>query len=680
VARADALYVLGYIAYDEDKYEAAIAHLEEARILHRILRERLGLARDDTVLASVWTDRSEYLKALLLLDECIENTQDRDRSQEWHCHTNAARTLVSLGYFTAAKEELDSAHALATSEEDRKYVEYQRGNLAQESGNTESAIESFRAVLRPGEHPVNANTALLTEQNLAYALAETGNLANLDEAQLHLDNATRLDRGHDQTAERTWTAAQIAYKRGELARATSLTKRYFDVIDVGDDVDRDDRIDVASLQARIELQRNDLQGAESTAQRAVDEAELVRRKQSVLALRAPVLSKRRAPYELRFIALARQGRVEEAALAFDQWQGRSVQDALAKKPEREPSHHSDIAEQITRLGPWIGALADAPFARNADAPSVLRTMREIDLFALIVANNEVWRLTANHGSPRLSVVGPFEEIDERVRDLSSHPTNAVQAAALGARLLPEDAFRTTSETLHVVLDGRLAELPVAALRRGGAPLITFRPVVRHFRLPETPCIRVIRSGHATVLGDPRGDLDSARSEVERIAALLGATSKTGAAATKAALFAATNNAVLHVATRATRGVDGPGLELADADVSALEISASHLAPSLAVLSSCDAATANEDDTELAGSLIAAFLSSGSQHVVATLLSVSDRDAFEVSTRFYRAGGVTDPVRALQAAQRQLLETSNVAWPQYTVFGPDVCLGDAPDHP
>ena len=356
VARADALYVLGYIAYDEDKYEAAIAYLEEARILHRILRERLGLARDDTVLASVWTDRSEYLKALLLLDECIENTQDRDRSQEWHCHTNAARTLVSLGYFTAAKEELDSAHALATSEEDRKYVEYQRGNLAQESGNTESAIESFRAVLRPGEHPVNANTALLTEQNLAYALAETGNLANLDEAQLHLDNATRLDRGHDQTAERTWTAAQIAYKRGELARATSLTKRYFDVIDVSDDVDRDDRIDVASLQARIELQRNDLQGAESTAQRAVDEAELVRRKQSVLALRAPVLSKRRAPYELRFIALARQGQVEKAALAFDQWQGRSVQDALAKKPEREPSHHSDIAEQITRLGPWIGAL------------------------------------------------------------------------------------------------------------------------------------------------------------------------------------------------------------------------------------------------------------------------------------------------------------------------------------
>jgi CHAT domain-containing protein len=183
-----------------------------------------------------------------------------------------------------------------------------------------------------------------------------------------------------------------------------------------------------------------------------------------------------------------------------------------------------------------------------------------------------------------------------------------------------------------------------------------------------------------VLGDPRGDLQGARTEADQVAALLGTTSKTGSAATKAALFAAASDAVLHVAAHAGRGLDGPGLQLAGGDVSALEISANHVAPSLAVLSSCDAAAANDDDIELASSLIAAFLSSGSQHVVATLLSVSDHEALDVSIRFYHAGGVTDPVRALQAAQRELLQTSNIAWPQYAVFGPDVCPDDASHHP
>jgi len=145
---------------------------------------------------------------------------------------------------------------------------------------------------------------------------------------------------------------------------------------------------------------------------------------------------------------------------------------------------------------------------------------------------------------------------------------------------------------------------------------------------------------------------------------------------KAALFAAQNDAVLHIATRRTSIDDGPALELADGNVSALEISARGRAPSLVVLSSCDAATAKPDEHELASSLIAAFLASGSQHVVATLLSVDDQQARAVATAFYRNDGVRSPARALQAAQQELVGTDNKAWPQFTVFGPDVCLEDA----
>jgi hypothetical protein len=473
-------------------------------------------------------------------------------------------------------------------------------------------------------------------------------------------------------------AAQIAYRQHDLARASSLTDKYFKLVGPDDSVDRDDRIDLATLQARIELERDDLKGAERWARRGVELVEGVRGVQSALELRPWVLAKRRAPYELRFTALARSHQIEAAAMVFDEWQGRTVQDALARPWRPASLDYRGIADQITRLDRWLRMASQAPLARSPDRDAVLRTMRGIDLLALIVANDDVWSLTANHGPPRISRLGPLAQIKELVDDFRGHPTDVKLASALGALLLPDASFRTTREVLHVLVDGRLGGLPVAALRHGATPLIAMRPIVRVLRLPETRCVHVTRSGAATVLAAPGDTLPNAQREAEQVAALLHTTSKIGAAATKAALFAAASDGVLHVAAHGTIGMDGAALVLADGEVSALEISAHQRAPSLAVLSACDAATS--EDPELAGSLAAGFLGAGSQHVVATLRPVSDAGALEITTRFYRAGGVADPARALAAVQSALAKTPNIDWPYFTVFGPDACLEDAPDHP
>jgi CHAT domain-containing protein len=229
--------------------------------------------------------------------------------------------------------------------------------------------------------------------------------------------------------------------------------------------------------------------------------------------------------------------------------------------------------------------------------------------------------------------------------------------------------------LHVVLDGKLTDLPVAALHHGGAPLIAMRPVVRALRLPETGCAHVTRTRRATVLGNPRRNLPGAQTEAEQVARLLGTTSKTGAAATSTALFAAAHDDVLHIAAHRVLSNDGAALELADRNVSALEISAQRLAPSLVVLSACEAATSG--DSEIAGSLVAGFLGAGSQHVVATLRPISDSGALDISTQFYGAGGLADPARALREVQAALAKTDNTDWPYFAVFGPDVCRNDAP---
>jgi len=343
-----------------------------------------------------------------------------------------------------------------------------------------------------------------------------------------------------------------------------------------------------------------------------------------------------------------------------------------------------MADRLANLGDWLSAVSRAPFASRPDRDTVLDTMEGIDLFALIVANGDVWRLTANHGPPRLSMLGRLVEMQDLVDDFRSHPTDVKLASDLGTLLLPDDSFRKTREVLHVLVDGQLGGLPVAALRHGTTTLIEIRPIVRVLRLPETRCAHVTRSGAATVLAgpdDPNGKLPNARKEAEQVAELLHTTRKVGAAATSDALFAAANNGVLHIAAHGAIKREGAVLILADREVSALEISARRRAPSLVVLSACDAATASDREFELAGSLVSGFLGAGSQHVVGTLRPITDAGALQISTRFYRAKGVADPARALAAVQSELAKThENIDWPYFTVFGPDVCLGDAPDHP
>jgi tetratricopeptide (TPR) repeat protein len=673
-ARSDALQILGLIARSEGESEDAMTALQAARALHRVEQKPKQLAVDDGVLAMIRTDRNEFAEALQLIDECVTEAQlAGDANLQCYCHLAAAKALIRVGYWPAVERELEIARSLADDDERRGDLEYQHASAAQESGRHALAIIRFRKALQYRRHSKNLIWTINTELNLAYSLAENG---QFDEARQHLDTATLLDSDHKKEPERTWVAAQIAYGQHDLARAASLTDTYFELLGPDDSVDRDDRIDVAVLGARIELERNDLARAELWARRGVEQAERIRGTQSVLELRPWVLAKRRAPYELLFTALARGQQIEAAAMVFDEWQGRTVQDALATPRPPASLGYRGVADQVTRLGAWLRVASQAAFARSPDRDSVLRTMQGIDLLALIVANDEVWRLIANHGPPRLSRIKPLAEIQELVNKFSGHPTDAKLASELGALLLPEDSVRATREVLHVLVDGRLGGLPVAALRRGDIPLIAMRPIVRVLRLPETRCVHVTRSGHATVLAAPDAKIPNALAEAAQVAGLLHTTSKTGAAATRAALFAAADDAVLHVAAHGTMGA----LVLADGEVSALEIPVRRLAPSLAVLTACDSATSNELDVELAGSLAAGFLGAGSQHVVATLRSISDTGALEISTGFYRHGGVADPARALATVQTALAKTNNTDWPNVAVYGSDVCPEGAPDHP
>jgi CHAT domain-containing protein len=185
-----------------------------------------------------------------------------------------------------------------------------------------------------------------------------------------------------------------------------------------------------------------------------------------------------------------------------------------------------------------------------------------------------------------------------------------------------------------------------------------------------PCGPRAHAGSALVLADAEGDLPAARRASSIVASRFQTTQLVGTAATSAALFTAKSASLLHVAVHIDIDASGGVLRLHDRAVSTPEIAANQLGPSLVVLSACSIADAW--DPELAGSLATAFLAAGSQRVIVTLRPVSDAGALELTSRFYSAGGVKDPVHVLAAVQAELAQTGDREWANFAVFGNDLC--------
>jgi tetratricopeptide (TPR) repeat protein len=674
-AAPEAWRVLGQLALADDDLDVAVHTLEVSR-RQSLARQKLSsAARADQVLIGVLSNRDQFVEALQAADRCIEHARaGGDRQVESYCHLSAAQTLIAVGYVELVRQELDAAAGLATSRRDRAWLQYQRAHFDQEVereplrvGHHRQAVERYERLLSPAWIDEVPDLVLSIELNLAYSLVEIG---RFDDAAHHLWIVQLLDVTNRNELRRKQIAARIAFRRGDLARAAALNDQIYDGAD-----HQDQQLEIATLQARIALQRGDLSGAERWAARGIAQVEALRAAQSALELRPWVLSSRRAAYELRFTALARAGRIEDAVMAFDQWQGRTMLDALARRVGT-PSNLSDAAGLTQQRVRWLPTVSAAPHAEAADRRAVLDRLRTIDVFALILADGDLWRLTAIAGTLQLDNLGPHAQLRDRLDRFTVESTEQALATELGALLMPDALFRPTTSPLRVLLDGPLGALPVVALRSTDGPLIAARPVIRVPRLPAAACVPAATPTHATVLADVEGDLPAARREVGPIvtALELDARVSVGSEATSDALFATPAHGLVHVGVHAEVGVGGGMLKLHDRGVSALEITSRGLGPRLVVLAACGSASSN--DAELAGSLATAFLAAGSAQVIATLRAVSDEAASSLTTRFYRAGGLADPVRVLAMVQAELARTSNTAWPSFAVFGHEAC---SPTH-
>jgi tetratricopeptide (TPR) repeat protein len=675
-ARSDALQVLGKIDLSENRVADARRKLEAAHALHATEGRPDQLALDDQALAGIFRGQKQYAEALRALDACItEARAATDRLVEGYCHLSAGAVLDEIGYFEGASKELDLAEPLLVMSRDLAALDIARGGLDQryvfgplhQSRNAQAKID-FEHAIRHASAAALPLVTLQAELNLVYSLAELG---HLDEAAAHLETARVLDLDDSGASDRALLEARIAYRRADFALATSINTRWYDKI-----ADDDDRLRVCMMQAQIGLATGDLESTIQWATRGVQVVENMHGAQSALELLPWMLSMRRQPHELLFTALARARRFDDALAVFDQWQGRTLLDAMARARSAQPPSLRAAAMQTEMLHHLFPVLSNAPSMKPSDRATRVAALRRIDLVALLIANGELWRITARHGHLDMVDLGEIAALQPSLDAFEATPTKAELGDVLGEKLLGGDAFRDTGETLFVLLDGPTASLPVAALRARGRVLVAMRPMVRAARLSELGCVPAVPGPrHAVVLADPRGDLPDARREADKVATSFGVTAAIGAAATRVALFAASGNDVLHVAMHASVELGGGSLEMYDQPISALELATRRGGPGLVVLAACASAAAN--DGELATSLATAFLASGSTQVIATLHSVTDTGAGEITSKFYRAGGVTDPARALAHIQAELAQTDNVDWPHFVLFGHDTCRKETP---
>jgi tetratricopeptide (TPR) repeat protein len=679
-ARSDALQVLGKIDVAEGRIGDGQTKLENARTLHAGEQRHREIAADDQALAGIWRDRKRFAEALRTLGTCItESREAHDRVIEGYCHIAAGAVLSEVGYYAGAQEELDLADPLLVLDRDRADLAVERGTLDLHNGlgpqrlmHIELATVEFERAIKHASAASFTAVRAKAELNLIYALAELSAAQpwRAAEATAHLEATRQLDLDGQDTDVRATLQARIAYRRGNYALATSINTDVFKRL-----TDDDDRLRIAVMQAEIGLATRSLDDAITWATRGVAIAEAMRSETSAIELRPWFLSVRRQPYELLFTALARAGRLDEALVTFDHWQGRTLLDELARGGATSPATLQLAATQTDLLNRLVPALSRAPVMKLADKSEILAALQPVDVLALFVAGDDMWRISALHGQIEIVNLGALARLQPDIDEFRAHPNRPELGDRLGEKLLGRRVFRRTDETLFVVLDGgtggEIVGLPVAALRMDGEPLVALRPIVHPARLSELSCVPAVEPRRSLVIADSHGDLDEARKQAKELATRPGWTAAIGAEATSNALLnAGADDHVLLAVHAAVVEPSGGSLSLADRSVSALELSSRHGGPAFVFLAACSSAVAN--DSELATSLANAFLASGSSQVIGTLRPVHDIDAVQIARAFYRRNWFEDPVRKFADAQAELAKTSNEDWANFMMFGHDTC--------
>jgi tetratricopeptide (TPR) repeat protein len=642
-AQADAMYTLGKIAIDDGRRDDAERALRHASALHRAQQRWGDSATDLQALAGVSND---FVDQLVGFDAAIRDARrGHDPRIEAYCHLSAADVLSKIAAGTGALGELARAEPLLSAPADLLQLELERGNVYQNLGDHTLAAAAFARARVRAEAVPSARFARSARLNLVYSLAESGQLAD---ATRELAAAAALDPGDQQLPVRLALEARIALRGGDLARAAGAVDRAIAATDRGASEDLLER-DVE--RAEISLARGELATAEQSARSAIGRIEALRSTHAPAELRSWMITDWRAPYELLFLALARRGDAAGALAVFDRYCGLGALAGLVhgEAGGSSSSQEAGLVFPIAELARSLPLLQTSALATPVPEVALREAVHAASLLVLVVAQDELWRITAEAGRLEVQPLGRMSALRPRLEQLRTAPGDRAIASALGELLVPAQLARPSDQVLHVVLDEPLAWLPVAALRVGGRRVITARPIVRAARPSDLGCVASAHDPPRVVTldgnGEPAGSMVSTAAR---------------------ALFGVARGDLLKIRAPIERDALGDALMLHSVRVRAFEIAGHGGVAGRVVLAGSSAGPA------AGASLAMAFVAGGADQVIAAVVPVSRAEAERLTAQLLQSK-VTDLARALARLQSAGdASGANDAWLRFAAFGRATC--------
>jgi tetratricopeptide (TPR) repeat protein len=341
---------------------------------------------------------------------------------------------------------------------------------------------------------------------------------------------------------------------------------------------------------------------------------------------------------------------------------------------RQVALERQIRDRYRRLPPEQGA----PQPRPLTTRPLSASLGDAALIEFIHLDGTLHAVTVAGGRTRLSRLGSSAQATELIdkalfalhrlaRRQASDPSVAAARALLAdaagrldALLLRPLADWTADRPLVLVPTGPLQSLPWSILPSCAGRPVTVTPSAALWQAG----LRGDRpAGHAMVAAGP--GLPGANAEAAEIAALHRVTALAGEAATVEAVTAQLDGAKLaHLAAHGHVHPNNPlftSLTFADGPLTVYDLKQLRNAPQLVVLAACDVgrSTVRSGD-ELLG-LSATFLTLGTRHVIAPVVSVPDAETAPLMIAFHRFLAAGAPVAAaLARAQKQLGDTHPAA--------------------
>lgn len=590
----------------------------------------------------------------------------------------ARRTLQA----SRAREDTDDATTRARS------LVFE-GTLLADEQRPELAVDAFERALDLATGEEEAAFFRSCHLNLTAALLELG---RTDEAWDHLTSAKQYaTTGNSDPESSTGVDPTVAASLGlheaalELARdrpqeALGAVRTALDVQPIADW-----RWQLQELAGRALEALGRVAEAEAAYSDAIDIVEAMRADLDYGELRSWLLDAKRRPHERLFLLQVREGRLREALATVERAKARSFLDAFVQSTRPAAGAPTEqTARRLDGLRDLLPALSAAPITRLEPLNQVLAATSDLDVLIYFQTPEGLWAVTVYEGSPAVRRLGDgAAKLGALVDAWQSEPDNQAAAESLGRLLLPEDLLPPSGRRLHVVADGRVGEVSLAALpilggdSSGGLLLerneLIYSPglnaLAALLALEEGPDDTPTGGPESLVLGDPLGDLPGARREAQRVAQRLGTEARVGADATLESLApGGAEPPLLHLATHLGSGPEGPWLVLADGRLTAAELIAGGSAPRRVVLAGC--AGAARQGRGLWGSVAVGFLAAGSSTVLAALWSIDDEWTLRFVERFYEEGGDDDPVGATARAQRYFQMRGDPAerWAPFVVLG------------